>query len=319
MDAEDYSIYRYLSPDGLARFWASRRIVDPRVSAREISERVGLSEAGVRARLRSLERSGLLRGTSVTVNPSLFDARVTVVEVPIRTPKESDQLFRDLAVVDGVLFARDLLTEEERAVSVYLASDSAGETARRIALVRRLAPRGTTREPRPYWIPPCPREPTALDWKLLRAFRRNPDRTLAEVAQDAGVGLKTTARRFDLLLDTHACWWSHSSDSEEWPLALLTISLGEREDSARVGSAVAARLATWLPVAADGLGRSPTSDGATLAGLVPVVTPAALETTVRGVLETDGVTGVRRTFGLRSATFPQWTDERLAERTGATS
>ena len=51
VDPIDYAIYRYLSPDGLIRFWGSRRLVDPRVSTREIAEKVKLSEAGVRARI----------------------------------------------------------------------------------------------------------------------------------------------------------------------------------------------------------------------------------------------------------------------------
>jgi DNA-binding Lrp family transcriptional regulator len=314
VDAKDYAIYRYLSPDGLARFWASRRLVDPRVTAREIAARVGLSEAGVRARLRSLQADGLLRGSAVSLNPSLFDASVVVVDVPVRTPRESDRLFQDLAVVDGVVFARDVLDEEDRDVAVYLVSDSPAGTARRVALVRRLSPTGALRGPRPYWIPPCPRPPTALDWRLLAAFRRQPDSTVAAIAQDAGVGLKTTARRFDLLLESHACWWSHSSDSEEWPLALLALTLETEADRSAVSAEASTACGTWLPVAADGLGLAPGDLNATVGGLVPVVTPASLETTVRKVLDLDGVASVRRTFGLRSATYPQWTDERLAER-----
>lgn len=314
MDAKDYAIYRYLSPDGVARFWASRRVIDPRATARGIADRVGLSEAGVRARLRSLRENGLLRGSAVTLNPSLFGASVLVVDVPVRVPKESDQIFRDLAVVDGLLFARDLLDEEERRVTVYLVSESSGATARRVALLRRLAPGGLVHGPRPYWIPTCSRNPTALDWKLLAAFRRQPDSTVASIAADAGVGVKTTARRFDLLLDSHACWWSHSSDSEEWPLSLLSVALDPGADPLEVAGRLAREIPNWLPVARDGFGVGPDEASASVGGLVPVVTPAALETTVRRALELERVANVRRTFGLRSATFSSWLDERLSIR-----
>jgi DNA-binding Lrp family transcriptional regulator len=316
VDAKDYAIYRCLSRDGLARFWASRRLIDPRVTAREIAERVGLSEAGVRSRLRSLKTDGLLRGSSVSLNLSLFDATVSVVDVPIRTPRESDQLFHDLAVVDGLLFARDLLDEEDRKVSVYLVSDTPNATARRVALLRRLAPGGEVRGPRPYWIPSCSREPTPLDWKLLAAFRREPDSTVGAFAVHAGVGVKTTARRFDLLLDSRACWWSHSSDSEEWPLALLGVTLTPGADPLAVTARIGASRVTWLPVAPDGFGVESDGTAISVAGLVPVVTPAALESSVRRVLDLEGVANVRRTFGLRSATFPQWIDDRLAARVG---
>lgn len=312
MDAIDYAIYRNLSPDGLSRFWASRRLVDPRVSAREIAGKVGLSEAGVRSRLRTLQQRGLLRGTAVGLNPSLFGAKVVVSDVPIRDPHDSERLFRDLSVVDGVVFARDLLDEEDRKVSVYYISDNSGATARRTSLLRRLSPSGEVRGPTPYWIPACTRTPTLLDWKLLAAFRKHPDANLADFAADCGVSLKTTARRFGDLLDSRACWWSHSSDSEEWPLALLQLSIRPEADAASVSVRVARQNQNWLPVAPDGLGVDPESSARPVAGLVPVETPSTLEREVRRTLDVEGVANIRRTFGLGSATYSQWVDEQLS-------
>jgi DNA-binding Lrp family transcriptional regulator len=314
VDATDFAIYRYLSRDGLARFWASRRLIDPRVTAREVGEKVGLSEAGVRSRLRALRRQGLLRGSAVNLNPSLFGAQLYAIEVPIRTPRDSERLFRDLSDLEGVIFARDLIDEEDRKVAVYLAAESASALARRTNLLRRFAPGGSIRDPRPYWIPPCERALTPLDWKMLRLFRDRPDATLAELATAAGVSLKTTSRRFGSAVDSKACWWSHSSDSEEWPLALLSLSLAEGSDSPAVAREVARRCGSWIPVAEDGLGVSPRERAGGLAGLVPVGTPAALEGALRQVLALDSVAEVRRTFGLRSATYPQWADENLARR-----
>ncbi len=314
MDATDFAIYRHLSPDGLVRFWASRRLVDPRVSARAIADRVGLSEAGVRVRLRSLKDQGLLRGTEVRLNPSLFGATTVMAEVPIRSPRESERLFRDLAVLDGVVFARDILDEEDRKVCVYYVSDNPGATARRTALLRRFSPTGEVRGPTPYWIPPSTRTPTALDWRLLSVLRRHPDETLGRIAGESRISLKTTARRFDALLDSHACWWSHSSDSEEWPLALLQLSLQPGADFAGVSAQVTRQAESWLPVAADGFGSAPERADRPVAGLVPVGRPAALERVVRQTLEVEGVANVRRTFGLGSVTYPQWVDEHLSSQ-----
>ena len=314
MDAIDYAIYRHLSRDGLVRFWASRRLVDPRISAREIAEKVGLSEAGVRSRLLNLKKRGLLRGTEVSLNPSLFGATVVMGEIPVRSSQESERLFRDLAMADGVLFARDILDEEDRKVSVYFVSDNPGATARRTSLLRRLSPSGTIRGPTPYWIPPCTRAPTALDWRLLAVFRKQADDTLSRFAKASRVSLRTTARRFGSLIDSGACWWSHSSDSEEWPLALLRLSLRPGADPATVAAEVARENESWLPVAVDGLGVEPGAADRPLAGLLPVETPVALEKVVRRTLAVEGVTAVRRTFGLGSATFPQWFDEKLSSK-----
>jgi DNA-binding Lrp family transcriptional regulator len=316
VDATDYAIYRNLTRDGLSRFWASRRLVDPRVSARELAEKVGLSEAGVRVRLRNLRERGLLRGTEVSLNPSLFDSQVVVAEVPVPDPRASEQLFRDLAMVDGVVFARDLLDEDARKVFVYLISDTPGALARRVGLLRRLAPDRALVGPVPYWIPPCERPPTGLDWKLLQAIRSAPDETLAGIATASGISLKTTARRYDLLIDSHACWWSHSSDSQEWPLALLRVLLRPGVDPIAVAHDLLARVENWLPVAEDGLGSEPGKSAGFLAGLVPAEAPAALERVVRSVLALDGVESVQRSFGLGSAMFPQWADERIAKILG---
>jgi len=311
VDALDFAIYRHLSRDGLARFWASRRLVDPQVSTREIAEKVELSEAGVRARLRGMRAAGFLRGTEVGVNPSLFGASVVVHEVPVRGARDAEQLFRDLASVDGVLFARDLLADEDRRVSVYCAVDNAGASARKTSLLRRLAPGGAVRGPFPYWIPACTRAPSPLDWRLLALFRRQPDSTLSRIASNARVSLKTTSRRFDALVGSRACWWSHSSDSAELPLALLSVSVREDADPIRVSGEIARTTQGWIPVAPDGLGVDPGGGTRSLAGLVPAVHPAALEALVRQTEGLEGVSDVRRTFGLGSATYRDWIDERL--------
>jgi len=314
VDAVDFALYRCLARDGLARFWASRRMIDPRVTARELAEKVGLSEAGVRSRLRALRRAGFLRGSSVSVNPSLFGTTLSVAEVPVSTPREADRMFRDLAVVDGLVFARDLMDEEDRKLTVYFVSETPAATARRTSLLRRLAPGGLVRGPRPYWIPPCERAMTPLDWKLLRVFRERPDASSSEIAAAAGLSLKTTTRRIGPLLDSRACWWSHSSDSDEWPLALLQLSVRSEAAALAAGREAAARGEGWIPVAADGLGVPPGAGTRSVAGLVPVTTPSALEATVRRMLAIDGVEDVHRTFGLRSAVFPQWVDEQIASR-----
>ncbi len=311
MDATDYAIYRYLAPEGLSRFWASRRVLDPRVTARALAARVGLSEAGVRARLKGLKERGLLRGSTVHLNPSLFGASVAVLDVPVRDPRDSEGLFRDLAVLEGALFARDVMDETERKVSVYLAAESPSALTRRSALLRRLAPGEALRPPRPYWVPRCERSPSALDWRLLSAVRAEPDGTLADLAERARLSLKTAARRLGALVDDHAFWWSHSSATDEWPLALLDLGTPDASASQSIAAFAGRPGHVWLPVAPDGLGSDPGSGEPRLAGLVPAETPAGLERTVRQLLDLPGVERVRRTFGLGSATFAQWADERL--------
>ena len=311
MDALDYSIYRYLSSDGAIRFWGARRVIDPHVPMREIATRVGLSEAGVRARLRSLMERGFLRGSEVGLNPALFDASLVVSELPIAEPREVRRLFDEIALVEGVTFARDILDEESRKLFVYYVSDNPGATARRTALLRRLSPNARLRGPTPYWLPPCTLDPSRLDWRLLREFREHPDATLSESSKRVGVSPKTEAGRLRRLIGSKACWWTIGSSSEEMPLALLSVTLRPDAPAEVVLPAIQAETPEWMPVAPDGYGQPPSRPEGPVAGLVPSEAPAKLERVVRTILSLDGVENVHRTFALGSRTYPAWFDERL--------
>jgi DNA-binding Lrp family transcriptional regulator len=319
VDPVDFAIYRFLSPQGEARFWAGRRLIDPTIPAREIAERVGLSENGVRARLRGLLQRGILQGAAVVPNPSLFGVQVFVAELPIASAGEVPGVLRDLALVEGVIFARDTLDEGNREVRVHFVSESDSTTARRATLIRRLSPSGQLRAPQPYSIPQCERELSPLDWRLLRALYRAPDATIAETARTVGISLKTTARRAHELVASRACWWTHGPKSEELPLALIRVDVRDPKHRESVAGTILQEAAAWMPVAGDGLGLDPESAATVVAGLVPADAPTVLERMVEKLIEIPGVVAVHRTFALGSRTYPEWFTDRLAERVPATS
>jgi len=317
MDPRDFAIYRSLSPKGEARFWAGRRLIDPRIPAREIAERTGLSENGVRVRLQGLARRGYLRGKAVIANPSLFGARVFVAELPVHEAGEVEQIYRDLELVEGVVFARDTLDEGERRVQVHFVSESESAAGRRGALLHRLSPAGHLNAPRSYWIPPCELALSPLDWRILRAVSERPDATIAETCRTVGIGLKTGARRYHQLIDTNACWWTHGPDSEEFPLAFIRLDVKDPADREPVTARIVAEELAWMPVARDGFGEDPAGVSTVVAGLVPADSPTLLERTVRRFVGLPGVVRVRRTFALGSMSYPAWLSERLAERVPA--
>jgi len=313
VDHLDFAIYRFLSPGGEARFWAGRRIIDAAVPAREISESVGVSENGVRSRLRGLVEQGFLRGKALTPNPSLFGVRVFVVPLPIGTPTDAGRVFHDLPLVDGVVFARDTMDEGEREVQVYIVAPHDSAATRLASLLRRLSPAREVRPPEPYWIPPCDRELSPLDWRLLDAMGRLPDATVPEVAKAVGVSLKTAAKRAHQLIESRACWWTHGPDAEEFPLALIRLELRDGSERAAVAAQAAREAADWIPVAIDGLGLEPTAAGKVVAGLVPAEAPTVVERTVNKLSAVPGVEGVRRTFALGSKSYPSWFQDRVAD------
>ncbi len=313
MDPLDFSIYRFLSPGGEARFWAGRRVIDPAIPAREIAMHVGISENGVRARLRSLSESGFLRGKAVTPNPSLFGVGVWVAELPVEGPGEVERIYRDLALVEGVVFARDTMDERERQVRVHFVAEGESTARRRAALLHRLSPAGEAVEPQPYSIPPCAQEITPLDWKLLQALGRHPEAGAAEIAPAVGVSLKTAARRLHRLVDSRACWYTHGPDSEELPLALISIEVRDPADRDRTAANIARETASWMPVARDGMGLEAKASATVVAGLVPADAPALLERMVSNFAGRAGLSSVRRTFALGSRTYPGWLQDRVAE------
>jgi DNA-binding Lrp family transcriptional regulator len=314
MDPLDFAIYRYLSPGGEARFWAGRRVIDPTIPAREIAEQVGISENGVRARLRSLAERGFIGPKSVIPNPSLFGARVWVAELPVKDAGEVDRVLRDLALVDGVVFARDVMDEDERKIRVHFVSDTESTTARRTALLRRFSPTGQLRAPQPYWIPPCDRELSPLDWRVLDALWRRPDASIAEIAGAVGISLKTAARRFHQLIDSRACWWTPGPEVEEFPLALVWVYVKSPEDRDSVAGKIAKEASAWMPAAGDGIGLEPKDFSASIAGLVPADAPTILERMLRKWAGLPGVTKVRRTFALGSMSYPTWFGEQIRAR-----
>ncbi len=315
IDETDFAVYRYLAPDGAARFWGSRRVIDPRAGAREIAERLGISETGVRTRLRSLRERGYLADAEVWPNPSLFGVELQVAELPVDEVGESRRLLDDLGLVDGVTFARDVLDERDRTLQVYFVAGGPAEVERRARLLRRLVGRNEVRGPRPYFVPPAARPLTPLDWRIVRALRAAPEDGLQRIARSVGISLKTLGRRFHALLEGRAVWWSHGARAVEFPLALLTVGTDPAADVDALATRVSSETRTWMPVASDGRGLPPTARPPEFAGLLLADSPVAVEAAAGRLLDRAGVATVRRTFALGSAIYRAWFDEQIARRT----
>jgi DNA-binding Lrp family transcriptional regulator len=319
MDPLDFAIYRFLSQGGEARFWAGRRVIDPMITPREIAERVGISESGVRARLRHLAERGFLKDRAVIPNPALFGERVFVADLLVRQSGEVDRILRDLTLVEGVIFTRDVMDEDERKIQVHFVSENDATATRHANLVGRLSPAGGPIVPQPYYTPPCDRELSPLDWRILQAVWRHPDATFAEIAKTVGISLKTVARSYHQLVDSRACWWTHGPESEEFPLALVSVALRSPRDRDAVTGWILRDAHAWMPVASDGFGLEPENAATVLAGLVPADAPTILERFLRKFANVEGVVSIRRTFPLGSASYPAWFGHRIADRVHARS
>ncbi len=310
MDPLDFSVYRFLSPEGAARFWAGRRCLDPRVTPREIAERVGISETAVRTRLQHLAERGFLRDKAVVPNPSLFGKRVFVADLLVKQSAEVDRILRDLTLLDGVVFTRDLMDEDERKIQVYFVSETEASAERFANLLGRISPERAAVVARPYYIPECDGRLSPLDWRVFLSVWRHPDSTLAQIAEDVGVSVKTAGRSYHRLIDTRACWWTHGPESEEFPLALVRADLRTPKAVESIQGWIDREAPAWMPVASDGFGSDPRSVATTIVGLVPADLPTVLERFLRKLAAREGVVGVRRTFSLGSVISTAWFADR---------
>jgi len=319
MDALDFAIYRFLSRSGEARFWAGRRVIDPTVTPREIAERVGISESGVRARLLHLADRGFLKDRAVIPNPSLFGQRIYVADLLVKQSVEVDRILRDLTLVEGVVFTRDVMDEDERKIQVHFVSESDPTAARHAALLGRLSSVGRPLVPQAYYTPPCDRELSPLDWRVLQVVWRDPEATFGEIAETVRISLKTAARSYHQMVESRACWWTHGPNSEEFPLALVRADLQSSKDRDSIAGWILKEAPGWMPVASDGFGLEPGLAETVVAGLVPADAPTILERFLRKFASLEGVSRIRRTFPLGSATYPAWFADRIADRVHARS
>lgn len=316
MDDKDFAVLRWLSTDGVARFWGSRRVLDPRITAREIARRVGTSETSVRMRLRSLGRQGLLLGHEVWPNPALFGARELFVEVRVRATREVARLFDECALVDGVVLARDWIGPEARKVQIYLVDHDPADTERRLALLRRLVQPEPLLGPFPVHTPEGPGGLGRLDWELLREMLRHPEHGVARLARDMGVSLKTVARRFHALLDSRACWYTPGPDTEDGPWSFVRVVCRGPAERQRVADDVGRLFPSWMPLAAESAPAPPGQEGREFSGLLLTESLAQLERGVRRIETIDGVEGTFQGFALGTRTYPAWFRQQIAARLG---
>ena len=314
MDRVDFAIFRSLCGDGGARFYAARTVMDPRISAVDVAEKIGISATAVRARLRRWHTEGLLRGYAVWPNPALFDVRVMSIDLPVAANQPADGLFLALKSVKGVLFARETIDEDRRVVIVTFVSDTPESTKRRIQLLTRLASGDTVAPARSAWLPPCTVELSRLDWKIIRLFREEPLLPLPRAAREAGVTLKTLSKRYHRLLDGNAVWWTISVSNSKVPAVYVHVTFRDPEFAIRGSRELGGRFPSWIPAVTGGYGFPPEVRPVHLVAVFPLESPAGVADILREIHALPGVVSVRRRFPSESVCYPEWFDRRIEEK-----
>ncbi len=313
-DRTDLAIYRALFRGQEARFWAGRSIVDPRVTATEIGRRIGMSRTAVQSRLRGWRATGAHSGFEVWPNLRLFGVSLSTVDIPANSPGRVDQLLDDLALVEGVLSARELLDEDGRKVRVYLVNDGGVALGRRRRLLRRISGLLTEPEVEPYWVPEPSRRLSPLDWRVLSFYRAYPDATLTETSGSLGISTKTLSVRRDRMIDDNAMWWVLEVQTARFPVVFFSAVLDPAAHAPDVHHLLGSLVPGWIPCASDGFGAPPAAADRRLAGLSMVTSPGAVDDVARQIAGLREVASVRWRIPRAFRSYPEWLNARLLAR-----
>jgi DNA-binding Lrp family transcriptional regulator len=213
-----------------------------------------------------------------------------------------------LSLLDGMI---QVNTARSMVLAVYFV-DSGSQAERRLAQFHRIE--GTTEigPEMSFEFPPCSRRMSRADWRLVLALRRDPEASVAELAEEVGQSTSTTSRRYDALLDQGAVMFNPILEFSRFheTLAVMVATVepeGMRERIEREIRAMHPQsIHSWGPTQPDRVGSI-----ATVYLLVSAPTAAELDRLTGRVAHIPGVTQVLLWYGLATLPLRLWVTERI--------
>jgi len=198
VDSVDAGIIRELSGPGGSYQWNVRHPYS------RIAHNLGVDEETIRRRIRNAERTGLIQGSELIVNPHLIGLEPARMVLDVADPEQRKRMvLSQIKLIDGVLLLLDmhggglqvLLFCEDEAMSrrTELISSIAG--CRDPLILRNWQALGFRR---------CDLSLTKTDILILKSLRRDPRKSTRQVAGETGVSARTVERRIAILTDNYA-------------------------------------------------------------------------------------------------------------------
>lgn len=278
---------------------------DVRVSYSDIGRTLGVDEETVRSRVKRLQEEGILTGWNIAVNPAVLGRTMVRFDVPAVDLAAREKVRAGLAALDGAMWLFEYHSGTN-AVVLFLSPGAAVQrTAALIAAFAGPPVQTASLSPAPPGL-----EPTALDWRIIQALRRDPRKPFAALAAEVGVSERTVRRRLEALTDGRVLILNADVDTTRIrggiPVSILV------EQPPGPARAEAERLLGALPGrmfhAADERGIRTSMLAASVADLEPLQTRLA------------ALPGVRRVsveFQIRRLSVGAWLDDEIARRAAA--
>ncbi len=206
---------------------------DPRLSLNALARSVNLDRSSVRARLQRWRSEGFLIGFHAVVNPSLFGYTVTGSGIRVEDPREKAVARAALAEVEEAFAWIDHVGPWIGVASIV----SSPMHARTLEEVYARLP--GVDEATPLFDSRWPRTDvglTALDWRIMRALRHEPEAKLQDIASKVAVSPATVTRRHARLVQGNAVMVLPELDFTHYTGAALCRLLVHMEEGADPGS-----------------------------------------------------------------------------------
>ena len=299
----DFAILRECSGEGVAGLG-----FDPRRSPEVIAKRLGVSPATVRRRLTMWRARGFLLGFDVLPHPGLLGGRLAARTLDFPSPIAQERAIGSLSLIDGIV----QIVRARTMLAVVYFVDSETQAERRLAQLQGVDGSSWVGPEMVFPLPPCSHRMSRTDWRLVLALRRNPEASVAELAEEVGQSTRTTSRRFDSLLDEGALIFDPIFEFSRFyqTLAVLVVSVEPRERCEEIKRQILPlhpeTIPTWGPTSPDPNGKS------TIAYLwVTAPTTAELDELTARVAHIPGVSDVNLWYTQSTLPTRSWLNERI--------
>jgi hypothetical protein len=248
----------------------------------------------------------------VLPHPALLGGRLAARILDFPNAVVQEEALEPLSLIDGVVQIQP--SQNTLLVAYFVESNEQGE--RRFKQFRGIPGAATVGSEMSFAFPPCHRQMSYSDWRLLQAIRHRPEAKLSVLAREVGQSPKTTSRRLESLVHEAALWFDPILDTSRFPqtLAILVAYLGASESPEHLEREVR----TLHPESMRAWGLSP-PDSAGASGsvqlLVAAPTVAELDDLAARVAHFGGVKQVFLWHGRSTLPVRGWLDERIESLT----
>ena len=166
-----------------------------RVSSSALAKKLRENEDTVRYRLNRIQSSGFIADWRLYVNPELWGGGHVSVWFDTGSADRKREVVEALRLIPGITHAAVFYD----GLVALLDFDNEESLPKRVELVRRVAGASEVFVARDAF-PECRIRLTGPDWDLLRALRKDPRRTYAELAEAAGLSAPTAKARLSRML-----------------------------------------------------------------------------------------------------------------------